>query len=630
MKKKATRKVAKKKATRKVAKKKAARKVVKKKTAHKVAKKKTAPKVVKKKAAPKAAKKKITHKAAVEKTAIPVIKKKVTYQDKPWLAFYDKGVPSTVIYREKILGDYLEDAVRDYPNKTAFISQDYRISYKDLKDMVYRFATCLADFGVRKGDSVSIHLPNMIQTVAAYYGILKIGAKVVMNNPLYSANELEYQFNNSESKVLITLDLLANNMIDLRPKTTIKQIVYVSLKEYFGPSVDPSTILAVEPKPAENVYKWKDLIAKYPPNPPLVNIAFDDIAMLQYTGGTTGVTKGAVLTHANLSKQLQQINVWDPVLKRGDNEIFIGALPFFHVFGMSTTLNLTVLKAWTCVLLTRPTPETLFDVIQKYRPTVGALVPTMFIGLLNHPDFDKLDLTCLKRIVSGSAPLPNEVFREFNRRSGAQISEGFGMTEASPVTHANPFDGKQKMGSIGLPYPDTEVRIVDLENGMKDMPVGESGELIIKGPQVMKGYWKKPEETANTLRNGWLYTGDIAKMDEEGYFYIVDRKKDMILSGGYNVYPRDIDEVLFTHPKVMEACAIGVPHPARGEQIKAFVVLKEGEIATEQEIIEYCATKLAKYKLPTMVEFRKELPKSNVGKILRKILREEERKKQQK
>jgi long-chain acyl-CoA synthetase len=608
----------KKKATRKVSKKKAARKVAKKKAARKVAIKKVARKAVKKKAA---------RKGAIMKNGLPVKKTIVTYQGKPWLAFYDKGVPATINYKENVLTDYLEDAARDYPNKTSFISQDYRISYKDLMDMAYRFATCLADFGIRKGDSVAIHLPNMIQTVAAYYAVLKLGGKVVMNNPLYSAAELEYQFNDSESKVLVTLDLLANTMIDLRPKTGIRQIVYVSLKDYIGPTVDPSTVLAIEPKQAENVYRWKDLIDKYPPNPPHVDVAFNDIAMLQYTGGTTGVSKGAMLTHANLSKQLQQIDVWDQTLKRGDNETFIGALPFFHVFGMSTTLNLTVFSGYTCILLPRPTPEALFDVIQKYRPTVAALVPTMFIGLLNHPDFDKLDLTCLKRIVSGSAPLPLDVFKEFNRRSGAKISEGFGMTEASPVTHANPFDGKQKIGSIGLPYPDTECRIVDLETGEKDMPVGEPGELIIKGPQVMRGYWKKPGETANSLRRGWLHTGDIAIMDEDGYFYIVDRIKDMILSGGYNVYPRDIDEVLYSHPKILEACAIGVKHPTRGEQIKAFVVLREGQTATEQEIIEYCGSKLAKYKLPTMIEFRKELPKSTVGKILRKILKEEERQK---
>jgi Acyl-CoA synthetases (AMP-forming)/AMP-acid ligases II len=395
-----------------------------------------------------------------------------------------------------MLIDNLESAARDYPNRIAFISQGYEMSYADLKDTVYRFATCLTDFGIKKGDSVSIHLPNMIQTVAAYYAILKIGGKVVMNNPLYSAAELEHQFNNSESKALITLDLLANNMIDLRPKTKIKQIICASLADYQPPTADLTKVLSAQPKEAENVYKWKDLIAKYPPNPPQVKVNFDDIAMLQYTGGTTGVSKGAILTHANLSKQLQQINVWDPTVKRGDKIIFLGALPFFHVYGLSTVMNLTIYYAYTCVLLVRPTPEALLDTIQKYKPSVATLVPMMFIGLLNHPEFSKLDLKSFTRICSGSAPLPVEVFNEFTKRSGAKISEGFGMTEASPVTHANPFDGKQKIGSVGLPYPDTECRIVDLENGVKDMPVGESGELIIKGPQVMKGYWKKPEETA--------------------------------------------------------------------------------------------------------------------------------------
>ena len=621
-KKKVTRPAKKKKATLSIKKKKVTRPVKKKKAALIVKKKKVARPVKKKKAAL-PAKKKVTPPVKKEKAAAPV-RKKVTYQDKPWLANYDKGAPATIQYKEKLLMENFDDSAKDFSERVAFISQNYSITFKDLKDMVYRFATCLADFCVKKGDSVSIHLPNMIQTVAAYYAILKIGGKVVMNNPLYSPTELEYQFNDSESKVLITLDLLANTMIDLRPKTKIKQIVYASLKDYIPPSVDPSTVMAAPPKQAEDVYGWKDLIAKYPPNPPQVKVAFDDVAMLQYTGGTTGVTKGVMLTNANLNKQLQQIDGWDPSIQKGDKELVLGALPFFHVFGLSTVMNLCIDAGYTCVLLIRPSPEALYDAIVKYRPTIACLVPTMFIGLLNHPEFDKLDLTCLKRIVSGSAPLPVEVFKEFTKRSGARISEGFGMTEASPVTHANPFEGKQKIGSIGLPYPDVECRIVDLETGEKDMPVGEEGELIIKGPQVMKGYWKKPEETAMALRNGWLYTGDIAKMDEEGYFFIVDRIKDMILSGGYNVYPRDIDEVLYAHPKILEACAIGVPHPTRGEQIKAFVVLREGQTATEQEIIDYCATKLAKYKLPTMVGFRKELPKNNVGKILRKTLREEE------
>ncbi len=442
-------------------------------------------------------KKKVIAKKKVQiKKKIQAKKKQVTYQDKPWLANYDKGVPSSIAYKERFLIDYLDDAARDYPNKTAFISHGYEISYAQLKDMVYRFATCLADFGIKKNDSVAIHLPNMIQTVAACYAVLKLGGKVVMNNPLYTALELEYQFNDSESKVLITLDLLANNMIDLRPKTGIKQIVYASLKDYLPASTDPTTVLAVQPKEAEDVYGWKDLIAKYPPNPPQVRVSFDDVAFLQYTGGTTGVSKGAMLTHANMSKQVQQIHATDPAAVRGGDEIGMGALPIFHSFGLSCIMNLTIYYAGTNILLVRPTPEALFDTIKKYRPNVTALVPTMFIGLLNHPEFDTLDLTCFRIIGSGSAPLPVEVIKKYKEISGAVISEGFGLTETSPATHGNPLKGRQKIGSIGLPYPDTECRIVDLETGEKDMPVGESGELIIKGPQVMKGYWKKPEETA--------------------------------------------------------------------------------------------------------------------------------------
>ena len=627
-KKKVTLSVKKKKVTRPVKKKRAALAVKKKKIARPVKKKKIKS-LVKKKKVTRPIKKKKAARPAKKRVASPV-KKKVTYQDKPWIAHYDKGVPANIKFNNILLTDDLDSAARDYPQRVAFISQDYKITYAELKDMVYRFATCLTAFGIRKGDSVAIHLPNMIQTVAAFYASLKIGAKAVMNNPLYTPAELEYQFNDSESKVLITLDLLANTMIDLRPKTKIKQIVYASFGDYIPSSTDPATVLAVKPKEAPEVYAWKEVIAQYPPNPPQVNVTFDDVAILQYTSGVTGVSKGAMLTHGNLSKQVQQIDASDPTVKRGDKEIFLGAIPFFHVYGLSTVMNLTIHYAYTCPILARPTPETLFDAIRKYRPTVACLVPTMFIGLLAHPEFDKLDLTCLKRICSGSAPLPVEVFNEFAKRSGAQISEGFGLTEASPTTHAHPFDGKKKAGSIGLPYPNTECRIVDIDTGQKDVPVGEAGELIIRGPQVMKGYWKKPEETAIALRNGWLYTGDIAKMDEEGYFFVVDRKKDMIISGGYNVYPRDIDEVLYAHPKILEACAVGVPHPTRGEQVKAFVVLREGQTATEQEIIDYCATKLAKYKLPTMVEFRKELPKNNVGKILRKTLREQEVAKQAK
>lgn len=547
------------------------------------------------------------------------------YQKKPWLKFYDEGVPTNILFVQETMVDIFDHAARDFPEKVAFVSQGYDMTYTELNDQVNRFATCLDDFGVLKGDSISIHLPNILQCVIAYYAILKIGAKVVMNNPMYSPPELEHQFKDSESVVIVTLDLFSSTIIDLRPKTRIKQIVCVSLTDYLPSITDPATVMSAPPKTTENVYLWKDLMKKYSPTPPQVKVAMDDIAQLQYTGGTTGVSKGAILTHSNLSKQLQQMSAWDTGTHRGENKIMIGALPFFHVYGLSAVMNLTIYYGFKTILTGRPTPDVLIDMFKTYRPQAACLVPTMFIGMLNHPDFDSLDLSCIDRLMSGSAPLPLEIIKAYEERSGARINEGFGLTEASPVTHSNPYHTMQKTGSIGIPYPDTDVRLVDLVEGITDVPIGEQGELIVRGPQIMTGYWKRPDETANTLRDGWLYTGDIATMDEDGYFYIVDRKKDMIISGGFNIYPRDIDETLYEHPSVLEACAIGVPHPTRGEQIKAFVVLKQGETATEKELIDFCSGRLAKYKLPTMIEFRTELPKSTVGKILRKTLRQQEK-----
>ena len=555
----------------------------------------------------------------------------VRYEDKPWLASYEKGVPVTMEYEDICLPAILERTANQFPNNMALLFQGYQITFRQLNDMVNRFAACLHDFGVKKGDSVAILLPNVIPCVVAYYAILKVGGITVMNNPLYSDRELKYQFNDSDSKILITIDLLGNRMIDLRVETGIQQVVYTSIGDYLPfpknllfPLVAKKKNLAADVKPAENVYKWKDLLAKSTTPPPDVSLAFDDVAMYQYTGGTTGVSKGVMLTHGNLSKQVQQAEAWFPKFNKGE-EIMLGALPFFHVFGLSVAMNFAIYMGWGHILVPKPQPDALLESISKFKPTFAPLVPTMYIGMLNHPKIDKVDMTSIKGCFSGSAPLPLEVIRDFESKTGAVIVEGFGMTESSPVTHINPFaGGKRKVGSVGVPVTDTESRIVDITDGNTDVPVGETGELLVRGPQVMKGYWNKPEETAQTLTDGWLHTGDIGKMDEEGYFYIVDRKKDMILSGGYNVYPRDIEEVLYENPKVQEAAAIGVPHPTRGETIKVFIAMKEGEAADQEEIIEYCAGKLAKYKLPTEVEFRKELPKTNVGKILKKDLRKEE------
>jgi long-chain acyl-CoA synthetase len=561
----------------------------------------------------------------------------ITYAAKPWVKSYDQGVPANIKYEELCVPDILERTVSQFPDRVALNFQGCLITYKKLKDMIDRLAACLAGFGVKKGDAVAILLPNMIPTVVAYYAIHKVGGIVVMNNPLYSDRELEHQFNDSGSKVLITIDLLANRMIDLRPKTKIKQIVYTSLGDYLPfpknilfPLVAKRQKLAADVKQAADVYKWKECLAKYSPDPPQVKVNFADVALYQYTGGTTGVSKGVILTHGNLSKNVQQIEAWFPMFKRGSDKTSLGALPIFHVFGMTCAMNFTILMGWGNILIPRPQPEPLLEAIGKYRPSFAALVPTMYIGMLSHPNMKKTDMTSLEGCFSGSAPLPVEVIHEFERVTGSVIVEGFGMTETSPVTHNNPFQGVRKIGSIGLPVSDTDVRIVDLELGEKDMPAGEPGEMIIRGPQVTSGYLNKPEETANLLKDGFCYTGDIAKMDEDGYFYIVDRKKDMIISGGYNVYPRDIDEVLYEHPKVLEACTIGIPDPKRGENAKVFIVLKEGVTATQEELIEYAKTKLAIYKVPTEIEFRKELPKSLVGKILRKELKAEEMKKRKK
>jgi len=583
----------------------------------------------------------------------------ITYLDQPWKKHYSAHIPSKMDFKELFLPDYLQKSVQNFPDKAALIFQGYIVTYKELQDMVDRFAACLKSFGIQKGDSVAILLPNTIQCVVCYYATIKLGGIVVMNNPLYADPELEHQFNDSGAKVLVTLDLMANRMIDLRPKTNVTQIVYTSLADYMPftkslvlrtagktrkisdclpdiPFINKIPVLGsmkrminelqkltADVKTAPDVYNWKELLANFEPDSSRAQLNFDDVVMYQYTGGTTGVSKGVMLTHGNMSKQLQQADIWFPELEDG-KEVVLGALPFFHVFGLTTVMNFSIYKGWTNILVPKPQADQLLEIIHNYRPTFTPLVPTMFINMLNHPDIKTTDMTSIKACFSGSAPLAVDIIHEFEKMTGAVIIEGFGMTESSPVTHMNPFDGIRKVGSVGIPVPETECRIVDLETGENDIPVGQPGELIVKGPQVMKGYKNRPDETKLTLRDGWLYTGDIATMDEDGYFYIVDRKKDMIISGGFNVYPRDIDEVIYEHPKVQEACSIGIPHSTRGEAVKVFIVLKESETATENEIIDFCKSRLAKYKWPVEIEFRKELPKTNVGKILRKDLRKQE------
>jgi long-chain acyl-CoA synthetase len=554
----------------------------------------------------------------------------IKYEDKPWLAHYERGVPENIDYEHITLPEYLENSAHRYPERTALICEGFKISYRRLNEMADRLAACLSALDVGRGDRVAILLPNVIPCVVSYYAVLKIGAVAVMCNPQQTDRELLFQFQDSAATILITLDLLANRMIALRPQTELKQIIHTSLGDYLPLTRNFLFLLSAGRKgltdrvqPAENVYRWKNVLANYSADYRRTDVSMDDAAMIQYTGGTTGVAKGVVLTHANLSFQTQQIDAWFPHFA-GKDEIILGALPFFHSFGLTCAMNNAIFAGWTNILIPSPSPDKLLTAIRKYRPTFAPLVPTMYVALLDHPDIRKTSMTCIKGCFSGSAPLPLEVIKKFEGLTRAAISEGFGLTEAAPITHANPINGVRKVGSVGLPFPDTDCRIVDLAEGTTDVPVGQSGELLVRGPQVMKGYWKNPQETAATLRDGWLFTGDIARMDQDGYFYIVDRKKDMVISGGHNVYPRDIEEVLYGHPKVKEVCAIGIPHSSRGEQVKVFVVPAGGESVAAEELTEYCQTRLADYKLPTRFEFRKDLPKSDVGKILRKALREEE------
>ena len=545
--------------------------------------------------------------------------------DRPWYKSYAQGIPRQLEYERTPMTQALARTARELPDKTALIFVDSKITYRQLNDMANRFANALIDMGVKPGDKVAMLMPNMPQLAAAVYGAWRAGAVVVMNNPLYTDAELEYQFNNSGSTFLAAIDLICPRMIALRPKTKIKNLVVAHIRDHLKfPKKQLLPIVAKDKHrkipPTPNVHEWMDILKKYPPTDPQIPIDFDGLACLQYTGGTTGVSKGVMLTHANLSKNVQQIVAWFPGFNKGEIS-HLGVLPIFHSFGLTCCMNICVWMGWTDVLIPRPEPQAILEAIHKYKINFFPAVPTMYVGVLNHPEASKFNLTSIKGCFSGAAPLPVEVIKDFEAKTGSQICEGYGLSETSPVATTNPYKGKTKVGSIGLPMPDTDLKIVDLVDGTKELPVGEAGEILIKGPQVTNGYYQMPEETANTLKDGWLYTGDIGKMDEEGYFYIVDRKKDMVIAGGYNIYPREIDEVLFEHPKILEACAVGIPDPYRGETIKAFVVLKPGETLTGEEVIKYCAEKLAKYKVPKTVEFMTALPKSGVGKILRKELR---------
>ena len=551
-----------------------------------------------------------------------------------WHAFYDEGIPVTFPFVERTLPEALDRAAANRGDATALYFINRRMTYRELKDQVDRLATALARLGVVKGTRVAIQLPNLPQTVITYYAALAAGAEVVMTNPLYVAREIEYQWFDSNCEVAILADFIWEHRVKpIREQLPVKHYIVASIPEYLGFPLNllaPLKLKRMKPpswarvRPGPGVHLFKKLVDSTPPDPPKVPVGIDDIAVLQYTGGTTGVSKGAVLTHRNLSVNAQGAMAW---LHMGDfaDDVILAALPLFHVFGMTDCMNFPVFAACTMVLL--PNPRDIPAIVQavtKHRVTLFIGVPAMFAAINNYPGIDKIDISCVKSCFSASAPLPVDVLQKFEALTGARIVEGFGLTETSPVSHINPMRTVRKVGSVGIPFIETDSKIVDLETGTHDLLPGEDGELVIKGPQVMRGYWNKPEETALVLRDGWLFTGDIARMDEDGYFYIVGRKKDMVIVSGYNVYPDEVDRVLVAHPAVLEAATIGVPDVKRGESVKSFIVLRPGMTATAEEIVAYCRENLAAFKVPRAIEFRSELPKSPVLKILRRELREQE------
>ncbi|MEA3320985.1 MAG: long-chain-fatty-acid--CoA ligase [Bacillota bacterium] len=554
--------------------------------------------------------------------------------NKPWLSHYPEEIPHEINFEERTLQSYLKQAAEEYPTKTAISFLGKKLTFEEVYDQSLKLANYLKGLGIEKGDRVSIMLPNCPQAVISYYGVLFAGGIVVQTNPLYMERELEYQINDSGSEIIITLDILYPRVSKVKALTKLKHVIVTGIKDYLPfpknmlyPFVQKKQYgIVVKVEHSGQNHLFTEIIKQseaqtidVPINPN------DDLALLQYTGGTTGFPKGVMLTHMNLvSNSIMSVN-WMYRCQKGQEKV-IGILPFFHVYGMTAVMNLSIMQAYEMILLPKFDPETTLKTIQKEKPTLFPGAPTIYIALLNHPDIKKYDLSSIDSCISGSAALPVEVQEQFERVTGGKLVEGYGLSEASPVTHANFLWNERVSGSIGIPWPNTESVILSLENG-ELAPTGEIGEIAVRGPQIMKGYWNRKEETEAVLKDGWLLTGDLGYMDERGYFYVVDRKKDMIIAGGFNIYPREIEEVLYEHEEIQEVVVAGIPDPYRGETVKAYIVKKAGSNLTEEELDQYTRKHLAAYKVPRYYEFRDELPKTAVGKILRRALVEEEKQK---
>jgi long-chain acyl-CoA synthetase len=550
----------------------------------------------------------------------------------PWLDSYPPGVPEHVDVPGGNLARLLDDAARDFPSAPALHFQGRTVSYAQLAEQAWRFAGALAGLGVGKGTKVGLVLPNCPQVVVAFFGALRLGAVVVQNNPLYTERELGHQLGDAGVEVVICLDLAYERIKPIREQSAIREVVVTSLldelpavRRVIAPYTRRGKAAAAAIGKDEPVRRWRDLMAGAITRAGEAEVdPAGDLALLQYTGGTTGSSKGVMLSHRNLRANTEQVRAWFPDADPG-REVMMAVLPFFHAYGLTVCLLLGVRLGAALVLLPRFDLDQVMAAVDRHRPTLFPGVPTMYVAINNEVAKGGHDLSSIKACLSGAAPLPLEVAERFERYSGGRLVEGYGLSECSPVALANPIYGKRKAGTIGMPLPDTLARVVDAADPDSLPPAGEPGELAIKGPQVMRGYWNRPEESAQVLRDGWLLTGDLALMDDEGYFQIVDRKKDLIIAGGFNVYPREVEEVLYEHPKVEEVSVVGVPDSYLGEVVKAFVVLRPGEEATTEEIRSFAKERLAAYKVPRVVEFRDELPKTLIGKVLRRALVEEER-----
>jgi long-chain acyl-CoA synthetase len=550
--------------------------------------------------------------------------------DRVWLAKYPAGVPKTLALSNRLLPDLIEESVRKYPDRAALVYYGARWTYREMWEQSGRFASALAREGIGPGDRVAIYLPNCPAYPIALLGILRRGAIVVQISPLYIGQDLTRLLRDSTPKAVVTLEILYPNLVAVRSEAPVPFVFVGRLREFYPwykralvnvvlrrqgrptafPSADPS------------VRAWRDAVRGGAAPAPYRGDPATTVAVLQYTGGTTGVPKAAMLTHRNLVANVEQGTAWN-TLKAPGQDVVLASIPFFHIYALTVALFWGLAEGATIVVQTRPEIPELLRLIDRYHPTQFPGVPALYAALNRTPGVEQHQLRSLKFCLSGSAPLPLEVARQFEALTGATLVEGYGLSETSPVTHANPIGGERRPGSIGLPLPNTDQRVVDLDTGAPTVPVGEVGELVVRGPQVMLGYYHQPEETAAVLRDGWFRTGDLARLDADGYAYIVDRKKDLVIVGGLKVYPREVEEVLFQHPAVAEAAAVGVPDAEHGEVVKAFVVAKPGTQPTAEELIAFVRARIAHYKAPRTVEFRTSLPRTGVQKVLRRTLRDE-------